>query len=99
MNHSRSPCSTNGQSLSRTRGRRLRTRAAMCAGNSYPEMKRSCLRGARRISAICTRVSLRPFPLPAGIVLLHHPETGGELDAAEGALEAAEAVAVAGADQ
>src|SRR4051794_21333786 len=61
-------------------------------------------RAARLRLKTSSRLGLRPrlaLPrrLPGGIVLLHHPETLGEVEAAEGAGEAAEAVAVAGADQ
>src|SRR5436853_608966 len=60
-------------------------------------MKRSRLRGVRRIRKIWARVSLRGR-LPAGIVLLHHPKSLRQLNATQRPGEAAEAVAVAGAD-
>src|SRR5512144_919625 len=67
-------------------------------------MKRSWRRAARLRLATSSRLGLgRRFAfarrLPGCIVLLHHAEALGEGEAAEGAGEAAEAVAVAGAEE
>src|SRR4051794_179433 len=61
-------------------------------------------RAARLCFAISSRLGLRrrfapPRRLPVGIVLLHHAQARGQGEAAEGSAEAAEAMAVAGADQ
>src|SRR4051794_22559600 len=61
-------------------------------------------RAARLRFAINSRLGLRrrfalARQLPVGVVFLHHTESLGESEAAEGAAEAAEVVAVAGADQ